>query len=194
MSNWILFGFKRCGKTYFGLRLAQKMNRPFLDIDSLIEQKNGLPCREIALQFGDPYFRELESHTVRSLQCHNTIIALGGGTILFQNNLNHLKKLGTFIYLKCPKETLKQRLLTPPLPSYLNPDHPEDSFEKIYSTRIKQYETIPAHHIDLQAKSDTQILEELWHLTNSVTSFASQPGGNHTEKRLESSSMDVPLE
>lgn len=185
MSNWILFGFKGSGKTYFGFRLAQKKALPFIDTDQLIEEKMKISCREIVLQFGEPYFRKLESQIVQSLCSSNTIISLGGGTVMFSENLHHLKKLGSFIYLKCSKEMLKNHMLIPPFPSYIDPQFPKSSFEKIYLTYTKQYETIPSYQITMENKSQQQILEELWHLTNLEISSESQPGENPMEKQLE---------
>ncbi|HSX04041.1 MAG TPA: shikimate kinase [Rhabdochlamydiaceae bacterium] len=166
--NLILFGFKGCGKTHFGKLVADRLHLPFLDIDHLIEQayfkQFHLPfsCRQIALEKGNGYFRALEKESVHSLgNIKNYIIALGGGTVLDENNVTFLKQLGKLLYLKIDKETLKKRILSHELPSYLDPDDPEESFENMYHDRKEKYEAIGAKAIDLQNKSDEEVIEEI---------------------------------
>ena len=56
--NIVLFGYKKCGKTYFGLKVAQKLHMNFIDSDHLIEelffkiQHYKLSYREIAKKYG----------------------------------------------------------------------------------------------------------------------------------------------
>ena len=91
--NLLLFGFKRCGKTYLGLKVAQKMHMHFLDTDQMIEDlftarhHKTLACREIVHDHGIHFFRELEKQVIYSLEnTTNTVIALGGGSVLDQAN------------------------------------------------------------------------------------------------------------
>lgn len=170
--NWILFGFKGAGKTYFGRRLGL----PFIDTDEQIERKEGMSPRNICLQKGEDYFRELEKEVISSLTLSQTVIAVGGGTVLNSQNLNHLQRLGKMLYLKCPKEVVKKRMLTPPLPSFLDPCDPEGSFEKMYTTRKNKYEKIPATVVDLAGKNEQTILEELWQAIDLDNSSPSQLG------------------
>lgn len=169
--NWILFGFKSVGKTHFGRLLGAKSHIPFLDIDELIEKKAKLSIPGIVRKKGEQAFRKLEEEVITNLCVENHIISVGGGSVLCQNNLRHLQNLGKLIYLKGPKNLIKKRLLTPPLPSYLDPKDPEGSFEKMYCTRILKYETISSFTVHVGAKSEPEILEELWQVINSVTSF-----------------------
>lgn len=155
---------------------------PYIDTDELIEKKTGLTRREINQKFGTSYFRKLEKETILNLHPQNSIIALGGGSVLDPDNVEHLKQIGRLIYLKAPKEMLKKRILTPPYPSFIDPDHPEESFEKMYNTRKPQYEKIDAIKVDLQEKSTPEILEELWQVINLDKSFESPHGVNPMEK------------
>jgi len=170
--NWILFGFKGAGKTYFGRLLAQRTNLSFLDTDELIEKREKMSCRHISLERGELHFRSLEKELITNLDVKDHIISLGGGSILDRENRIYLQKLGQLIYLKCPKDLLKKRMLIPPLPSFIDPSDPEGSFETMYCTRKPQYEIIPSRAIHLAKKTDQEILEELWQVINSVISFA----------------------
>ncbi len=144
--NLILFGFKSVGKTTVGKMLAVQTGLPFIDFDTCIEKRYGLPCREIVLTKGEPAFRAMEVEMLHELRhVDNHIIALGGGTLIPEQNRTILK--GTYVYLVASKETLKKRVLTPPLPSFIKD---EADFEKIYCHRIAEYEKIPAIRLDLE--------------------------------------------
>jgi len=176
-----LCGFKGCGKTYFG----SKLGLPFLDTDHLIEQKEGRPIREIVQLKSLNFFRKAEERLLASLEVENHIIATGGGTVLSPVSVTHLKALGKLIFLNAPKSLIQKRLLSPPLPTFLDPNDPIGSFEKMWSTRITEYERICDFRLDLEGKSDEQVLEELWRVINLERSFASPHGENLMEKQSE---------
>ena len=166
--NLILFGFKSCGKTTLGKRIAQKMGRPFIDTDRLVEELfkkrtgENLSYREIYKRIGKEGFRALESDAVQELKgMKDTIIALGGGLILNPEHAASLAKLGQLVYLKVSKGTLKSRILSRELPAYLDPLDPEGSFERMYEERHPQYEKIFALPIDLETKTQDQVLQEI---------------------------------
>ena len=174
--NLILFGFKGCGKSYFGRCVAQILSSPFLDLDNLIsnlfEEQCGqhLSSREIYQMVGRDGFRELEHLALLSLQeRQGCVIALGGGAILEARNLELLEKMGELVFLEISQETLKQRLFIDPLPAILDPRDPEGSFERLYQERYPLYQQIPAKHLLLDGKSDQQIINEL------VSIFTSNP-------------------
>lgn len=163
--NLLLFGFKACGKTYFGQRLSEELKCPFIDTDRLIEEAHTRTtgekhsCREIYMRFGSKKFRALESEILQKLYgLDGVIMAVGGGMVLQPENLKILQTLGQFIYLSVDKKTLKQRILCPPLPSYLDPQNPEASFEEMYAYRKPLYENIPAIPIHVSSYSDTEVL------------------------------------
>lgn len=166
--NLILFGFKNCGKTTLGKLIAQRMNRPFLDTDRLLEELHyqqfgeQKSFREIYKTIGPEEFRALESAVVDNLQgTQNAVIALGGGTILDPQNASKLAKLGQLVYLKVSKGTLKDRILSRPLPAYLDPSDPEGSFERMYQERQPNYEKIRALSIDMETKTQDQVVLEI---------------------------------
>lgn len=166
--NLILFGFKSCGKTTLGKMIAIRMNRPFFDTDHMLEQLHHkltgdlMHFREIHKKIGEDAFRALESDVLQELKSiKNAVIALGGGSILNPKNAAFLAKLGQLVYLKVSKETLKRRILGQELPSFLNPADPEGSFEQYYNERKEKYEAIPAISIDLETKTQDQVVLEL---------------------------------
>lgn len=164
MTNLILCGFKSCGKTTLGKKLAQEIGAPFIDTDhlleSLYEQEEGEPlaCSEIYKKLGEMPFRQLEYRAVASLEgVSDSIIALGGGAVLFSENQIILQKIGLLVYLEMDQEVLKKRLFSGPLPALFE----DQSFEKLYQERRPLYEAISSHKILLDGKTDEQILNQL---------------------------------
>lgn len=166
----ILFGFKRSGKTSIGRRLAQKLRLPFIDTDEIIEdlyaeEHDLLSCAGIAKKEGEELFRQFERRAISSLEgTKEGIISVGGGAVLDPANCEILAKIGQLLYLQVDKETLKKRLLSGVLPSYLDPADPNGSFEKMYEKRRPIYEKISALRIDTEGKSEEEVAELLMQL------------------------------
>ncbi len=173
--NLILFGFKKCGKTYYGIKVARRMHMQFIDIDNVIEEQycktyhETLLSRDIMKRHGEAFFRELETKALATLShIKNAVIAVGGGSVLLPQNVNFLEQIGSLVYLKAPKEVLKKRIFTGDLPAYFDQQHPVASFEKMYEERKPIYESIPAFCIDTENKREDQILTMLCEYMDSV--------------------------
>ncbi|MCX6990357.1 MAG: hypothetical protein NTX49_04755 [Chlamydiae bacterium] len=173
--NLILFGYKKCGKTYYGLKVAHKMHMQYVDTDQMIEAlftsryHQTLPCKQIVIHHGIHLLRELEKQVIYSLaQLKNTVIALGGGAVLDESNVEHLQKSGTLVYLKTDKETLKKRVLSGELPSYIDTKNPVKSFEDMHAHRKPFYEKIPAFTIDTDHKSEEEVVMLLADIIESI--------------------------
>lgn len=167
-DNLLLFGYKSSGKSYFGKLLAQELERPFIDTDRLVEDlyKNEFheegTCRQISIKLGEKGFRCLEKRVIDTLRVVNhAVIALGGGAILDADNCSLLQKLGTLIYLEADKNIIKERIFAGGIPSFLDPQHPEQSFERMYAERQPLYEKVAAIKVKTHGKADRQILDEL---------------------------------
>jgi shikimate kinase len=107
--NWIFIGFKGCGKSTHGRRLARILDRPFLDTDQLLGVRN---VGEYHSQVGDAAFRARELEVVQSLvEIRGTVIATGGGT----QGLELLKPHSFLVYLKVDPERLWPRVKEAPL-------------------------------------------------------------------------------
>jgi shikimate kinase len=169
--NLFLFGWKRMGKTYYGKKTSQKYGISFLDTDEqvaqLFEKKEGknLTCLDIVLLKGELFFRELEKEVIFSLRKEdNSIIALGGGSLLDKENYFLLQSLGKFVYLTASEETIRKRLFTEPLPYYLQGSDKELKFQNLYLERKKIYEEISAVSIRVDLQNEEEILERLFYL------------------------------
>jgi shikimate kinase len=79
-KNIIFLGMMGSGKSSIGNLVSKKLDIPFIDIDSLIEEYAGISIKEIFENNGEDYFRSIEEKiTLKSLKSKKNIIALGGG-------------------------------------------------------------------------------------------------------------------
>jgi shikimate kinase len=107
-----LIGFMGSGKTHWGSIWAKNLNMPFFDLDKQIEEAEQKTVAEIFEKKGEAYFREKEAVALRLFaQKDNCIIACGGGTPCFNDNLQWMNEKGTIIYLQSSPQDILQRVL-----------------------------------------------------------------------------------
>ena len=117
---------------------------------------------EIYQKKGIAFFLKLEKEVITSLKdVTNSVISIGGGAILQPENATILKQIGTLFYLKASKEALKKRMLAGKIAVYLDANNLEQSFEKMYALRKPEYEKISAISIDIEGKTDEDVLKEI---------------------------------
>ncbi|MBX3164288.1 MAG: shikimate kinase [Bacteroidetes bacterium] len=107
-----LTGFMGSGKTTLGKATAKLLQLPFVDLDEYIEAKEGKSIQEIFREEGEKSFRELEEIYLGAI-CERSsthLIALGGGTICNDRNLQLAQSKGLLIYLELSVKNLIERL------------------------------------------------------------------------------------
>ena len=105
-----LVGFMGAGKSRLGKRLAKRMDFSFLDADQEIEKENNSTINELFVEFGEKGFRTLETNWLKELNVENTVVALGGGTPCFNDNMRIIQTKGKTIYLELTPKMLVDRL------------------------------------------------------------------------------------
>jgi len=174
--NIILCGPPMSGKSYYGQRVATLLRLPFIDTDLLIEKRyneqRGIvkTCCEIFNAEGEKYFRNLENEVVKELQgCSATVIAIGGGTLLQENNATNLKQIGRLILLKTEISVLLSRLKQKSyLPAYLVGYDPEKAFINMIEKRDSFYLQHADMSIETHGYSDEEVIHLICHLHNGV--------------------------
>lgn len=167
--NIILCGLPASGKSRIGTIIAKKLCWEFIDTDLLIEKtyhnhtSEPLNCRQIYKKEGSEVFRALEKEVITSLKSKNQcVIALGGGSLLLEENRVHLRDMGILIYLKASLRFIWKNLKARGLPSFLEKELPEEHFKKIAIERIFFYEACSKFHILVEAiAEETAALEIL---------------------------------
>jgi len=115
-DNIILIGFICSGKTTLGKKLASILNKTFIDLDEYIEKKTNKSINEIFEIYGSSFFRKIENECLFEVISKNNgiVLATGGGTPCFFNNLDLLLEYGIVIYLKVDLKILINRILNMP--------------------------------------------------------------------------------
>ena len=151
--NIVLLGYMGCGKSTIGRRLAERLKLRFFDLDELIEEQEGQQISELFASKGELYFRKTEAEVLRSFAAENDnfVLALGGGTPCYANNMDFLleQHLKT-VYLKAQLKTLVERLREQkeqrPLISNLNESELTEFIAKHLFERRFYYEKAALHY------------------------------------------------
>jgi shikimate kinase len=157
-----LVGFMGCGKTHWGRRLGEKLQLPFFDLDEKIEEDEGKSITQIFAEEGEEYFRLLEKDVLHLLtENHESfVMACGGGTPCFFNNIDYLKKQGTTVWINCSIDCLFQRLVTEKEKRPLIRDLSDDAL-KAFIVRKFSSRKIYYQQADLVVNSNDLELDEL---------------------------------
>lgn len=139
----VIIGFKAAGKTTLSRVLAQILSFPCYDLDDLVLQKSGyLDIKTCFASLGEKKFRNLELEVVKELALfHQTrIISTGGGVILNNDLMKHLKTIGKILFLNTNYKHIENRLFQGKDEiHYLNQKLTPASLKAIYEKRLPQY-------------------------------------------------------
>jgi shikimate kinase len=101
------------GKSHWGKKWSVQLNLPFFDLDDEIEKAEGQKISDIFHTKGEEYLRQVEADVLRSFENKdNFILACGGGTPCYKDNMEWINKHGASIYLKTAEGSLYNRLVT----------------------------------------------------------------------------------
>ncbi len=160
-----LIGFMGSGKTHWGKIWADGLQYHFYDLDEVIEKKESRSVADIFSESGEDYFRDKETEALQTLtHPDNYVIACGGGTPCFNDNLQWMNANGTTIYLQSSAEELTQRLLkekaTRPLIKHIDDNDLFLFVEKKLHERETFY--LQAQYVVPTIKADPTTLKQLF--------------------------------
>ena len=110
MDNIVLIGMPGSGKSTVGVVLAKTLGLRFLDVDLLIQEREGALLQELIDTQGVERFLDLERDAIQSLACRRTVIAPGGSCVCREESIAHMRRLGTVVYLKLSLEEVEGRI------------------------------------------------------------------------------------
>lgn len=145
MKRVFLIGYMGAGKTTLGRKLAEALQFSFVDLDLFIEERFHRSVSSLFSERGENWFRETERRLLReAADFDRVVIATGGGTPCFFDNMDYMKKQGTTVYLEADAETLARRLAaikyTRPLLSGKSEEELLSFVEKSLTERCPVYE------------------------------------------------------
>lgn len=169
MPHLFLYGPPGTGKSTIGQLLADKLRLPFLDIDRVIETNVGMPIPQIMAQHGETAFREMETAALKALTptplpmgegqgVRETVIALGGGALLCEENRAVAEASGKIVLLTAELETLLERLSVDSEKRPLLAGDLREKLTSLLESRKEHYASFP-----LQLRVDEKSTEQIAH-------------------------------
>ena len=158
-NNIVLIGMPGVGKSTIGVILAKVLGYQFVDADLVIQKEEGKLLREIIAEVGTDGFIEVENRVNAGLMVEHSIIATGGSVVYGAPAMEHLKKIGTVIYLKLPYEELRVRLHDIKGRGVVLREG--QSFLDLYEERVPLYEKYADMTVDESGCSVEQTVEKI---------------------------------
>ncbi len=159
--NLVLVGFMGSGKSTVGRGAAAELQTRFVDMDRVIEEREGLTISEIFSLFGEPSFRQIEAEVAEELSREKgLVIATGGGVVLRPSNLEHLARQGILIHLRVNLEGALARTRSHSHRPLLRGEDAEQRARRIFAERQPLYESIP-HHVDTTNHPTSEVVAEV---------------------------------
>ena len=139
------------GKSTVGRQLAKRLNARFLDSDTVLEERIGMPIRQFFDEFGEAAFRDQEEAVIDELTRgpgEPLVLATGGGALLRPANREHLKQRSTVIYLRSTPEELYRRLRHDTQRPLLQVADPLVKLKELHQQRHPLYEQTAHYCVD----------------------------------------------
>lgn len=142
---FFLIGMPASGKSTLARKVANKLNWQAVDLDQEIEKKSQKSISQIFAKEGEPFFRKIEAEALRKIPIEpEKIVATGGGTPCFHQNLDYMLERGKVIFLNVPLSVILERILAQKLqrPMFVRKTDAEiqDFLERLYQERLPFYE------------------------------------------------------
>ncbi len=106
-----LIGMMGAGKTSVAPLVAERLGRPVIEVDAVIEEKEGMPIGEIFIAKGEAYFRRAECEVIaRLIEEPPAVLSLGGGAFQWEPTRQLLLEKTVVFYLSATLDVLTARL------------------------------------------------------------------------------------
>lgn len=154
-DNVILIGMPGAGKSTVGVVLAKRLGYRFIDSDLVIQEQQGKLLHELISEYGVEGFWKIENDANAGLDVSKSVIATGGSAVYGKAAMEHLRKIGTVVYLQLSYEEIESRL------GDLNARGvtlmPGQTLRDLYEERVPLYE----QYADLILVCDNKCLRDI---------------------------------
>jgi len=140
-----LIGLLGSGKSVLGKELSQRVKLPFIDLDDVLEAQAGMKVSEIFSTKGEEHFRMIEAASLREQSSQKEfVMATGGGTPCFHDNMMYINKTGTSVFVNTPVSEIVKRLKgeqrkSRPLLANVSDDQLQPTLEAMLQNRLRFY-------------------------------------------------------
>ena len=158
-ENIVLIGMPGVGKSTVGVILAKLMGYQFIDADLVIQDRENKLLKEIIAEKGIDGFIQVENDINKSLNPKKAIISTGGSVVYCEEAMNHLRSIGTVVYLKLSLDSLAKRLGNLQCRGVLLKDG--QTLKDLYEERTPLYEKYADVVLDEEGKDLEESLHDL---------------------------------
>ena len=169
MRPIFLIGYMGCGKSTMGRAVSELTGMPFIDLDNYIERRFHLSVKEIFAQRGEDGFRDIERRMLQEVaDFEDVLVACGGGTPCFFDNMEYMNSRGTTVFLNTPIPRLHSRLMRGrhkrPLIANKNDEELMEFIQKALADRWE-------HYTKAQIEFSSERLENREEIENTAREF-----------------------
>ncbi len=169
-----LIGYRGSGKSTVGRALAQRLGRPHVDSDDLVESESKMTIKDIFASRGEPWFRDLEAKIVCEVSALGvpTVVSLGGGAVLRELTQKILKSTGKCVWLAASAEYLFDRIQSDQATQLRRPNLSQSGgfaeVADILKKRTPIYERLSDFTVVVEGKTPDEICDEIVDCINSA--------------------------
>lgn len=150
------------GKSTISRALTRTLHMDCMEMDAMIEQKQGMPISKIFEKYGEDYFRDAESSLLLELkEREGVIVSCGGGVVVRPENIGYMKDSGKVVLLSATPQTVYERVKNstsrPVLNGHMNVEYIEELMEK----RREKYQAAADIVIVTDGRSTEEICGEI---------------------------------
>ena len=158
MKNIFLIGFMGCGKSAVSAQMVKKHGMMIREMDEEIVEREGMSIPEIFETKGESYFRDVETNLLAKIaESKNQIVSCGGGAVLREENIQHMKKSGKVVLLTAKAETILERVKDDNNRPLLKGNKNVDFIQELLNKRRPNYEKAA----DIIVETDEKSLDEI---------------------------------
>lgn len=185
MANHLfLVGYRGSGKSSVARRLGELLRVASIDSDEVVERDAGKSVRAIFADDGEPRFRDFESAAIQRLaeRPDATVISLGGGAILREQNRRMLTRCGAVVWLKASVAEIAKRVASDATTAERRPALTQlaerDEIAKLLEIREPLYREVAHFTVETDGRSVDDIALEIanWHSASPRTETSERAG------------------
>lgn len=159
MKNIILIGMPGCGKSTVGVILAKVLGYQFIDSDLLIQEQEQCLLKDIIERDGLNGLIAVEEQVNSDILTDRSVIATGGSVIYGAKAMEHLREIGTVVYIRLNYDTIADRLDNIKQRGVVFKEG--QSLESLYEERCPLYEKYAHIIVDAEDLSMEELMEKI---------------------------------